>query len=115
LATKKATYIDAELDYLEEKLQELKQYIDDRPLTTLTDRVGYRTDKNGVQIPYIIATIEAQRKDLTAARKEYAELVSFINDKREQEEKKQIQARGGKELNYNQKRFARQKGLASDE
>ena len=97
MTKKKLTYIDSELDYLEVKLLELKEYIDARPLTTLEDRIGFKVDKSGNNIPYVIATIETQRKDLTAARKEYAELVSFINEKREQEAKK-LKTRGDKQV-----------------
>ena len=52
MATKKKnTYVDFELEWLEKKALELKQYIDDRPFDKLKDRDFFKqTAKGGVVI-----------------------------------------------------------------
>ena len=42
----------------------------------------------------VVATIEAQRKDLTAAMKEYAEMLSIIKNLKVEEEASQLNAKG---------------------
>ena len=79
--TKKALLIEYELEFLESKLDELKQYIEANPFSTLTDRMAWKETKGGGAIPICIANKEAQRKDLTQALKDYAEICdSFAHD-----------------------------------
>ena len=59
--------IEYELEFLESKLDELKQYIEANPFSTLTDRMAWKETKGGGAIPICIANKEAQRKDLTQA------------------------------------------------
>jgi len=98
MATKPTTklYNEYELQFLERKLKELDQYIEARPFQDLEDRYGTRMGKYG-PVEYVIQTIEAQRKDLTAALKEYAEITKLIGAMREEEERK-IEARGGGDI-----------------
>lgn len=94
---KKETYIDYELNYLEKKLKELKKYIDARPFDQLEDRINYKATKNGGVVQTVVADIEYQRKDLTAALKDYADMLQTINRLREAEVAK-IEARGKGEV-----------------
>jgi hypothetical protein len=95
MATKKVnTYIGQELDWLEGKANELKQYVDDRPFHKLIDRIHFKETKNGGAMPMISATIESQLAALTKALKEYAEIIRVVNEMREQEDKKQQMRKG---------------------
>ena len=95
--TKKALLIEYELEFLESKLDELKQYIEANPFSTLTDRMAWKETKGGGAIPICIANKEAQRKDLTQALKDYAEILRTVDAMREKEAAK-IETRGGSEL-----------------
>ena len=91
--TKKALLIEYELEFLESKLDELKQYIEANPFSTLSDRMAWKETKRGGAIPICIANKEAQRKDLTQALKDYAEILRTVDSMREKEETKK-EARG---------------------
>jgi uncharacterized protein YkwD len=86
MAKKKNKYIKFELDWLETKATQLKEYVDARPFTELKDRFEWKTMSNGGSLPIIVATVEAQRKDLALALKDYAEIIDVINDLREKNE-----------------------------
>lgn len=94
---KKALLIEYELEFLEIKLQELKEYIQANPFSQLTDRMAWKETKNGGAIPICIANKEAQRKDLTQALKDYAEILRTVDSMREKEASK-VEVRGGGEL-----------------
>lgn len=94
---KQALLIEYELEFLETKLQELKDYIEANPYTNLSDRINYKETRNGGVIPMVIASKEAQRKDLTQALKDYAEILRTVESMREKEENK-IESRGKGEV-----------------
>lgn len=94
---KKASYIEYELQFLEDKLKELKQYIQNNPFDKLSDRMAYKETKGGGVIPICVANKEAQRKDLTQALKDYAEILRTVDAMREKEEAK-VEVRGGSQL-----------------
>ncbi|MFM7857955.1 MAG: hypothetical protein ACKO96_40055, partial [Flammeovirgaceae bacterium] len=87
-AKKKSLLIEYELEFLETKLQELKEYIEANPFSTLTDRMAYKETRNGGVIPICIANKEAQRKDLTQALKDYADILRTVDAMREKESAK---------------------------
>jgi hypothetical protein len=91
--TKKALLIEYELAFLEEKLKELKDYIEQNPYSKLDDRMAWKQVKGGGAIPICIANKEAQRKDLTQALKDYVEILRTVDAMREKEEAK-IETRG---------------------
>jgi len=93
MAAKKQLLIEYELEFLEAKLEELKEYIQDNPFNALKDRMAYKETKNGGVIPTIVANKEAQRKDLTQALKDYAEILRTVDSMRNIEEAKK-EARG---------------------
>jgi hypothetical protein len=101
---KKASYIEYELQFLEEKLKELKKYIQNNPFDTLSDRMAYKETKGGGVIPICVANKEAQRKDLTQALKDYAEILRTVDAMREKEEAK-IDVRGNAELGSMAEKF----------
>lgn len=94
---KKALLIEYELDFLEKKLQELKEYIEANPFSTLSDRMAYKETKGGGVIPICVANKEAQRKDLTQALKDYAEILRTVDGMREKEQAK-VEIRGKGEM-----------------
>ena len=95
--SKKALLIEYELEFLENKLQELKEYIESNPFSQLTDRMAWKETKGGGAIPICIANKEAQRKDLTQALKDYAEILRTVDSMREKEESK-VEIRGKGEM-----------------
>lgn len=90
---KKALLIEYELEFLEKQLSELKEYIEANPYSTLTDRMAYKETKQGGLIPTLVANKESQRKDLTQALKDYAEILRTVDSMREKEVTKK-EARG---------------------
>ena len=98
MAVKKTTLlIEYELEFLEKKLQELKEYIEANPFSKLSDRMAWKETKGGGAIPICIANKEAQRKDLTQALKDYADILRTVEAMREKEEAK-IESRGKGEV-----------------
>lgn len=93
----KALLIEYELEFLEEKLKELKAYIQANPFDKLADRMAYKETKGGGVIPICISNKENQRKDLTQALKDYAEILRTVDAMREKEEAK-VEIRGKGEL-----------------
>lgn len=102
---KKELLIEYELDFLEEKLKELKEYIQANPYNKLDDRMAYKETKIGGVIPIVVANKEAQRKDLTQALKDYAEILRTVEDMRNKEEAKKIEIRGNGELSGQAEEF----------
>ena len=92
--TKKNTYIDFELEWLEQRSQELKEYIDKRPLDKLKDRDFLKQTAKGGVVHMIAATVEQQRADLGKALKDYTEIITAISQLREQEAKKEDMRKG---------------------
>lgn len=78
IRSKKDLFIEYELSFLETKLEELKAYIEESPFSELQDRVRLKETKGGIA-EVVVATKEAQRKDLTQALKDYAEILQTID------------------------------------
>jgi len=109
-AAAKPLLIEYELKFLEKKLKELKQYIAANPYNKLDDRTvisGTKNFKDGSTFDTykIVATKEAQRRDLTSALKDYAEIVRTVDEMRTQEEKKKIAVRGDETLGSQAEKF----------
>ena len=98
MAVKKTTLlIEYELEFLESKLKELKDYIEANPFNQISDRISYKELKNGGVMPIVVASREAVRKDLTQALKDYADILRTVEAMREREEAK-IESRGKGEI-----------------
>lgn len=102
-AAKKDTYGEYEIKFLELKLKQLEAYIEANPLDELEDRMGTRESKYG-PVEYCIANKEAQRKDLTQAMKDYADIAQTVMKMREIEAAK-IETRGNAQLGTLAKEF----------
>ena len=112
MATKTNTYstIGEELDWLEQKANEVKRYIEANPFDEVRDRdrVTKRTfspDGEMIDEQYmLVAKIEDQHKSLLNCIKEYAQIVEVIEKLREKEAAK-LEVRGDKELSHLAKKF----------
>jgi len=103
MAVTKPLLIEYELKFLEKKMKELKKYISATPFDSLDDRSaisGIKTNKDGSEFESykIVATKEVQRRDLTMALKDYAEILRTVDQMRTQEEKKLQAVRGDQKL-----------------
>lgn len=99
MATKKQnTYIQEELEWLESKALEMKEFVDSVPMKDLKDRVNFKETKTGGVIPMVVSTIEQQMANIRATLKDYAMLIDAINKLREKEEEKRIQSRGDQDI-----------------
>lgn len=104
MATKKQTYVTAELEWAEAKLAEWRDYVDKNPIAELKDRIEWKPTSKGGAIPMVIASIESQIKSLRDTMKEYLALLEVVDKLREKEEAKQ-EARGSQAINGKMKKF----------
>jgi hypothetical protein len=97
MATAKKIYIDAELDWAEQKLNEWREYIDNNPIDKLKDRIEWKPTAKGGTMPMVVASIESQIKCIRDTMKEYLALLEQVNKMRQAEEHKKKDVRGGGE------------------
>jgi len=93
--TKKQIYINTELEWAEQKLQEWKQYVDDNPFQQMKDRIEFKPTAKGGLIPMVIASIESQIKCVRDTMKEYLVLLEQVDKMRQAEEHKKKDVKGG--------------------
>lgn len=98
MAIKKQVYIEAELDWAEQKLREWKEYVDVNPFANLVDRMDYKETARGGIMKTVIANKETQIKSLRDTMKEYLELLKVVNAMREAEEAKKKTVKGGDDV-----------------
>lgn len=96
-ATKKTTYINAELNWAEEQLKSWKSYVDANPLHELKDRIEWKPTSKGGMIPMVIASIESQGKFIQETMKNYLALLEVVDKLREKEAAK-VDVRGNVEI-----------------
>lgn len=92
---KKQIYINTELEWAEQKLQEWKQYVDDNPFQHMKDRIEFKPTAKGGLIPMVIASIESQIKCVRDTMKEYLVLLEQVDKIRQAEEHKKKDVKGG--------------------
>jgi hypothetical protein len=95
MATKRQTYINAELEWAEQKLLEWKQYVDENPFQHMKDRIEWKPTAKGGMIPMVIASIESQIKCVRDTMKEYLVLLEQVDKMRQAEEHKKKDVKGG--------------------
>jgi len=105
MASKKQSYISAELEWAEQRLTEWRAYIDDNPINGLKDRIEWKPTAKGGTMPMVIASQESQIKSLRDTMKEYLALLEVVDRLREKEEQK-AEARGSQEINGKMKQFS---------
>jgi hypothetical protein len=104
MATKKTTFINAELDWAEQQLTSWKAYVDANPLHELKDRIEWKPTSKGGMLPMVIASIEAQGKFIQETMKNYLALLEVVEKLREKEAAK-IEVRGNGQLTGIQEEF----------
>lgn len=105
MASKKQSYISAELEWAEQRLTEWRAYIDNNPINGLKDRIEWKPTAKGGTMPMVIASQESQIKSLRDTMKEYLALLEVVDRLREKEEQK-AEARGSQEINGKMKQFS---------
>jgi len=85
---KKNNYIDLELDWLEAKANEMKAYVDARPMEGLTDRVIWKEMKGGGKMPIVASSVEQQITSHRAILADYLKITESIQKLRESEDQK---------------------------
>ena len=105
MASKKQSYISAELEWAEQRLTEWRAYIDNNPINGLKDRIQWKPTAKGGTMPMVIASQESQIKSLRDTMKEYLALLEVVDRLREKEEQK-AEARGSQEINGKMKQFS---------
>lgn len=97
MALTKKTFAEIELDWAEEQLKQWKEYVDQHPLHSLTDRIEYKPTSKGGVIPMVIASIEQQGKFIQDTMKNYLALLREVDGMREKEAAK-AEAKGGSNI-----------------
>lgn len=98
MAAKKTNYIEMELEWLEKKANELREYCDANPITGLEARVMYKETRGGGVMPMVVETIGQQIKTIRDTLQDYIKIIEAIDKLREKEETKKIATRGDQEL-----------------
>ena len=94
-----AKNINEELEWLESKANSIKQYVDSNPYHLVQDRVVTKYTKEGSPYEEVVQKIEVIHKSLRDAMKDYASLLGQIDKLREEEKRKEVEARGGASMN----------------
>ena len=97
MSVKKQMYINAELEWAEQKLVEWKNYVDSNPFHEMKDRIEWKPTAKGGMLPMVIASIEAQGKFIQETMKNYLALLEVVDKLRSAEEAK-VEVRGKGEL-----------------
>ena len=95
MAVKKEIYINAELDWAEQKLLEWKEYVDANPFATMTHDIEMKPTARGGVMPMVVASRESKIKCVRDTMKEYFAMLDTVNKMRQAEEQKKKLARGG--------------------
>lgn len=90
----KNKYISADLDFAEDKIENLKKWLNENPYDAFEDRIAYKETKAGGVIPIVIASIESRQKNWRETAKEYLALLEVVNRLRAAEEAKQEMRKG---------------------
>ena len=88
MSVKKQMYINAELEWAEQKLVEWKNYVDSNPFHEMKDRIEWKPTAKGGMMPMVVASIEAQIKCVRDTMKEYLLLLEQVEKMRQAEEHK---------------------------
>ena len=95
MSVKKQMYINAELEWAEQKLVEWKNYVDSNPFHEMKDRIEWKPTAKGGMMPMVVASIEAQIKCVRDTMKEYLLLLEQVERMRQAEEHKKKEVKGG--------------------
>jgi hypothetical protein len=89
--------VDAELEWYEIKINQIRQYIEGINLADLTDRMDYKETKNGGMVRTVIASKEAQSKNFMDLMEKLPKLFNQLDELRNKYAEKQMLTRGNVE------------------
>lgn len=96
MATKRNSFITAELEFAEFQLQSWKQYILDNPIDKIQDRRGEKELPNGqIAKNAILSTKEQIIKSVQDTMEKYLKMLAVVDELRSKEEEKLSKTRGG--------------------
>lgn len=99
---KQNTYIGQELDYLEEKANNIKRFLDDNPFHEVQDRYSEPDFKGSRKV---VATIEQIQTSLRNSYKDYLQIMEVVDKLRQKDEEKKLLTRGDAEMSHLAKKF----------
>ncbi len=95
----KENHIKIELDWLNEKAQQLRDYIDANPVSEIDDRIETVISSKGIPAVKVIAKKEESLKAWINALKEYAGFLDTLNELREIDSVSKTELRKGVTMN----------------
>lgn len=95
---KKNTYVEAELDWLEQRLKDIKSFVDANPYHKISDRLVSLSMGDKGEVEKVSANIEAQQKSIRESLKDYALIVEAVSKLRQLEDEKDKKIRGNEDL-----------------
>lgn len=91
----KNKFDNVELDWAEKQLKSWQAYADAHPFEEMEDRTKLRPTKGGGTILEVVATIEAQQKNIRDMMKDYLLLFEVVKRLRKDDNDSPDTARGG--------------------
>lgn len=96
MPTVKNKFENVELEWAEKQLKTWQAYIDANPFEEMQDRTKLRPTKGGGTVLEVVATIEAQQKNVRDTMKDYLALYEIVKRLRREEENRSAETgRGG--------------------
>lgn len=95
----KENHIRIELEWLEQKAVQLRDYIDANPVSEIDDRIETVISSKGIPAVKVIAKKEESLKAWINALKEYANFLDTLNELREIDSVAKLDIRKGSTIN----------------
>lgn len=100
MANNKSSYISVELFWLEKKISELQQAVDNYSLEKLEDRYGPRAMPNGKIVDALVSSKEDQLKTVAFIMEKLPKMLQGLDDLREKEDKRKALTKGDVEVSF---------------
>lgn len=88
-------FATVDLEWAETQLKTWKAYVDANPFEEMEDRVKWKQTKGGGEMPIVIASIEAQQKNIRDMIKDYLSLLEVVKRLRLDSADKEADTYGG--------------------
>ena len=106
---KKEPYTLLEINWLDDKVKQIQQYIDENPLSDIGDRIETVTDSKGRPVIKVIAKKEDAQKAWLLFLKEFNSLLVALEVAREIRAAGKLEERKGYELKGAMKKFVQER------
>lgn len=90
----KSLLITQELEWYEEKTNQIRNYIEGINLATLTDRIEWKPTSKGGVLPMVIASKEAQAKSFMEMMEKLPKILNALDELRNKYAEKEMLTRG---------------------